>query len=378
MVNPVPEHVQDAKLHRLTVLLPVLLPVLPLTVLLHLVRVAALLSVNQRRIRYLEPLDEQIQQPLRRTKTSISRQKCTYEFRIGVYVISQSFNEFVEGSALDQGHTAVLSLLQYDVVLGIGLGELVERRRGKFQRMFPLDIREDAVEDALQHRPGVQHDQVGHPRVLVFGALRAQRHRRLHVSRRYFERVLQLVGVLVVEDLDLPYEEALLETALGVVLVHGTLPPRVRLAQDQQTVEEEHSTLGQSLPGTDLHQDVLSDKLVAALAQISRVPVLDVLLDLVELVEGGLTPRPDLEERRRTRPQDGRRGHATSFKTKFTNGFGKNRTGLPNSIWTGLSSPSTCVRVSRSSGATERPLNSVMYSKYEKQCLMGPISRAGK
>lgn len=47
------------ELYGLTVLLPVLLPILPLTALLNLVRVAGILFVNQRRIGYLKPFDQQ-------------------------------------------------------------------------------------------------------------------------------------------------------------------------------------------------------------------------------------------------------------------------------------------------------------------------------
>lgn len=88
------------KLHRLAIFLPVLLPILPLVALLHLLGVAAILLVHQRGIRYVEPLDQKVQKLVGGAETSVRGQEGAYEFRIGVYVVSQSFNKFIQGGAL--------------------------------------------------------------------------------------------------------------------------------------------------------------------------------------------------------------------------------------------------------------------------------------
>lgn len=157
---------------------------------------------------------------------------------------------------LNQRNAAVLALLQNNVVLGVGFRKLVDIRGRQLERMLALDVGEDAVQDALEHGARVEHDQVGHPGVLLLGRLGAQQHGRLD-ARRHLERVADLVGVRVVDDLHLADEEALLEPALRVALVHRALAPRVRLAQNHQAVEQEDSALGQPFPRTHLVQDVL-------------------------------------------------------------------------------------------------------------------------
>lgn len=100
MIDPMPEDVQDAKLYRLAVLLPVPLPIFALRILLHLIRVRIVLIINEGRIGDLKAFDEQLQKLAGRAKAPVGGQERTYEFRIGVDVIRQPFHEFVQRSSL--------------------------------------------------------------------------------------------------------------------------------------------------------------------------------------------------------------------------------------------------------------------------------------
>lgn len=238
-----------------------------------------------------EPLDEQRQQLAGLAEGAVGGEEGAHERQVGVHVVREALHQLEQRGALDERHergAAHGRLLQQDVVRRVGLREPVQARRGQPQRVPPLQLRQDALEEPVQHGLGVEHDEVAHPVPLV-GRRRARQHHRAAHARGQLQQVSRLVRVGPVHDLQLPDVQLLLELELhgahpagaapavhrhlhGQVAQRSVVHSEVRqratgcrmetdqagggLAQQQQPVEQVGPPLGHLLAGPYLRQYV--------------------------------------------------------------------------------------------------------------------------